>query len=316
MRVQNTDRSPDHADPAAHRPRRDQAFRRGAGLFRVFFVVAASTIATLGAAGLDVGTSAAATAEAATGSTSTVSISSWPDGLFGYVVTDQKGGRCGDGTVNLMEQVGPTQDTSTDKKIATVTASESTSGDRWTVRSKKSGQFYASLKSEPGCGGAVSTTIASESTNEPVPKCPSTAPVCSFQLSFDTNAFCPSFGASFGTCIGTSTGASTPWTEPVLSLPGLYATLLFTGSSSKFLSITGSNLVVVSAIEGTVPVSHSPNYTVRDAYAAKWSNPRVHFFTPDIRGVIAGQMGGPLWINFDNGYIGVSVHLHGFLYTK
>ena len=48
-------------------------------------------------------------------------------------------------------------------------------------------------------------------------------------------------------------------------------------------------------------MSHSPNYTIEDAYSAKWSNPGIHFYTPDLKGVIAGQMGGPLWINFVNG---------------
>jgi hypothetical protein len=285
-------------------------------LLWVSLVVAVSTLATFGAAGLDVGRSAAATVESTTGSTTAVSISAWPGGLFGYVSTDQKGGHCGDATVNLMEQVGPTQDTSTDKKVATVTSSDSTTGDRWTVPSKKSGQFYASLKSGPGCGGGVSDTIASEGENDAVPSCPSTAPICSFQLSFDTNAPCPSFGASFGMCIGTSYGATTPWTQPVFSYPAAYATLLWAGSAVKTLSISATNLAVVSAISGTVPVSHSPNFTVQTAFAAKWSNPGIQFYTPDIPGVIAGQMGGPLWINFVNGRVGATVHLHGFLYRR
>ena len=251
-----------------------------------------------------------------TGSAPAVSINSWPGGLFGYVSTDQKGGHCGDATVNVMEQVGPTQDTSTDKKIATVTSSDSTSGDRWMVSSKKSGKFYASLKAGSGCGAGVSNTIASGSENDVIPNCPSTEPICSFQLSFDTDAYCPSFGESFGMCIGKSYGASTPWTVPVFSFPGLYATLLWSGSAGKTLSISGTNLAVVSAISGTVPVSHSPSYTVQTAFAAKWSNPGIQFFTPDIPGVIAGKMGGPLWLNFVNGRLGATVHLHGFLYRR
>ena len=63
-------------------------------------------------------------------------------------------------------------------------------------------------------------------------------------------------------------------------------------------------------------MSHSPNYTIEDAYSAKWSNPGIHFYTPDLKGVIAGQMGGPLWINFVNGRLGATVHLHGFLYRR
>jgi hypothetical protein len=306
MRVRHTTRSRD----------RTRSFPRRAGVLWVSLVVAASACAIAGTTGLDAATSEAATLSPATGSPTAVSIHSWPDGFFGYVNTDLKNGQCGDATVSLMQQVGPTQDAAADKTIATVTTSESGSGDRWMVHAKASGQFYAMSKSESGCAGSVSDTVASESANDLVPPCPSTAPICSFQLSFDTNAYCPSFGASFGMCVGTSSGASVPWTVPVFSLPALYATLLWSGSSNKYLSISGTNVAVLSAISGTVPVSHSPNYTVQDAFAAKWSNPGIHFFTPDIPGVIAGQQGGPLWINFVNGRLGATVHLHGFLYRR
>ncbi len=287
--------------------------RTSVGALHVCVVAAASTLMALGGMCLCIGNDEAAAASPVTADA--VSITSWPDGLFGYVTGDQKNAHCGADTVALMEQVGSTQDAAADTKVATVTPSETTSGDRWLVRSKASGKFYALLHSK-SCASTASSTIASESKNDIIPKCPSTEQVCSFQLSFDTNAPCPNFGASFGMCIGTSFGSSVPWTVPVLSIPALFATLQWSGSSSKSVLISGTNGGPVSGLIGSVPVSHSPNYSVQDAFAAKWTNPGIRFYTPDIPGVIAGQMGGPLWLNFVNGYVGVTVHLHGFLYRR
>jgi hypothetical protein len=87
-------------------------------------------------------------------------------------------------------------------------------------------------------------------------------------------------------------------------LPGLLAVFSWAGDPYK--------RVTYSAVH--VPNSSSPRFSVSLAYALEWPHPFVRWLTPDLPGIPAGEPGGPLSIDFKNGYIGADVYIKGYLY--
>jgi hypothetical protein len=147
------------------------------------------------------------------------------------------------------------------------------------------------------------------------PDCPATTEYCYINLHFDTHIYCSSFTSAVGACVGSSTGTAA-WAVPIVSLPGLWSQFqwLPAGGNFKEVQYTAVNLAVpVAILNGKVPGPGSADFYVERAYALKSPHPTLEFFTPNMRGVPAGQVGGPLHLNFEGGVIGADVYIHGYL---
>lgn len=131
-------------------------------------------------------------------------------------------------------------------------------------------------------------------------------------------AVCDSFDNSSGLCVGGSTGTKA-FSEPGYS-PRYGIQTSFTwksqGGPSRDVDYTANaNFTIVdSFIRGNVPSSDSAVFNVTDAYSRLSG---VHWKTVST-GARPGQVGGPLYIDYDHprSGIGSSIHIFGYLVRK
>jgi hypothetical protein len=271
-----------------------------------------------------------------------LSIRSYPGGVFGYVTSPTTATCSSDRKVVVYEQVGEQRDPQSDPRISTDLAEPSESSFLWTVKTGRSGQFYARAAAIKGCDEALSATAESQTptleaaaTNNKYPTCgpyvsEGTSEICNLgqlYLALDPEgAFSACrFGSSSGNCPGSAFDAPYPWgstntassartrmywqegpvrSVTIVSFPGLYPE----GNGSAHLG-------------GTLPNSGSDRFTVKDGFAQNDTGyPNGdHFFTPDLPGQAPGEVGGPLKLNFKNGSgidRGAQVWITGYLYLK
>ncbi len=145
------------------------------------------------------------------------------------------------------------------------------------------------------------------------PECPNVRlGYCKISLHVDIpfSFYCPSFSTSFGLCAGKSSG--TPdWSVYVQSLPATFAQFgWIDGGGHKETQYTAVQAVVPTALlQGWVPHASSPAFAIDRAYTVL--NPGFGFNTP--LGAYPGTPGGPLWLNFVNGYVGADMYIDGYL---
>ena len=177
-------------------------------------------------------------------------------------------------------------------------------------------------------GRSVDGTRLAAATTPPVsrtdklrdvwPSCPAKTDYCYINLHFDTIAPCPSFTAAVGLCVGSSTG-TVGFTAPISSLPRLAAIFNWLPNGGDRKSVTYSVVafgVPVVFLEGAVPGPGSADFDVRMGWSLESPYPLVRYFTPRRPGVKAGEPGGPLYLNFENGRVGADVYIHGYLATE
>jgi len=162
-------------------------------------------------------------------------------------------------------------------------------------------------------GSGKDTGVPSDSY--PVEDCPSTGQYCHITLHLDIIAPCPSFTRSYGGCFGTTKNTTAGWAVPMQSLPEIFAGFSWFGSGPIDVVYKGVYaLFPVSMLSGWVPSPNAQQFAVEDAYTGRWNYPGTHFYTP--LGKPAGEVAGPLYINFVNGRIGADIYLDGYLYRK
>lgn len=155
-----------------------------------------------------------------------------------------------------------------------------------------------------------------------VAPCPTTANDCSFSMHLDISLYCPSYSKSFGACIGRTEYANFGWSVPVVELPAVFGGFQWTdlGSGSGFYKLTqyASSVGIPQAkLEGRVPNAGSAAYTITTAWNLVWPGSlNVQWNTPNYPGVPPGKEGGPLYLNYVNGWIGADVYIDGFLFRK
>jgi hypothetical protein len=150
----------------------------------------------------------------------------------------------------------------------------------------------------------------------PPPACPSSGVQCFITLHFDTN-LCPNFTASVGACTGTAKSNSIPFQAPYQDLGrGFYAAFSW-GPNHIFVKYgTLQGFVPFALIDGKSGNGPNTEFRVSDAFALASPYPGVHWYTPDRRGVPAGEPGGPLLLSFKNGTFGADVYIRGYLERK
>jgi hypothetical protein len=207
---------------------------------------------------------------------------------------------------------------------------------QWSIKTQRRGRFYAQALDMEGCPIASSKTIAmhvssvSGNGGASYPPCspyvsegPTT--ICHFEqlhLSLDDTRQC-AFGPSDGDCSGHAVAGLYPW--------GALGTGLGTGRHVQFEWHWGRKVLFVAYdptlgnkgiahLGGNVPGPKSPDFTVQDGFATNDSGyPNGdHFYTPDIPGQAAGEVGGPLQIKLidSNSSHYAQVYIEGYVYLK
>jgi Ca2+-binding RTX toxin-like protein len=145
--------------------------------------------------------------------------------------------------------------------------------------------------------------------------CPSTDDYCRFHLHLDVTLPCSSYTAGVGACIGRTAYANLGWQVPVVDLPLLFAGFQWLPrGGAKYTGYTNAKLgVPAGQLQGTVPSPGSADYSIELAYTLEWAHPTIRWFTPRQPGVRAGQLGGPLYLNFVNGIVGADMYIDGYL---
>jgi hypothetical protein len=167
----------------------------------------------------------------------------------------------------------------------------------------------ASEASYPPCSPYVSETTSS---------------ICTFyemRLVLDRGD-CRVFGDSARTCTGQATSGPFPWGATLFGgNVNPWVEFSWDGAVRRSVTFSANDPDVrnpgVGRLAGSVPSSSSPDFTVDDGFAQNdlgYPN-GDHFFTPDIPGQSAGEVGGPLYLNYVNGGVG-EVYIHGYLYLK
>jgi hypothetical protein len=250
---------------------------------------------------------------------SAITIKPWPK-LFGYVKSS-KTGCVNNRRVAVFRQKGDKRNSAKDKRVATAVARHYHDTYQWSTGVDARGSFYAKARHEPGCEVAFSKTVrTSPGAGGGPPTCPGSADdvECVFsEVHFDTGGFksCPNYlKRDSGSCDGSSSGGPGDW-DTCASFanfhwnPGgrLRGVAFYVDKCGTFPRVNEAYL------EGFVNNDALGRYFATDAWGS--SNPDAHFCSPNppIEGQQAGEEGGPLALNFDNGTIGADVYIHGIL---
>jgi hypothetical protein len=298
-------------------------------------------LVVLGSAGA--ATKAAPKVAATKGASTKLSIRSYPGGVFGYVTSPATATCSSDRKVVVYEQVGEQRDPQSDPRVSADLAEASEPSFLWTVKTGRSGQFYARAAAIKGCDEALSGTVESQTpvletagTSNKYPTCgpyisEGTSEICWFgQLHLDLDQEGPfnpcRFGTGSGSCPGDGSGAPYPWGASLFgnsSVTQVYWKPQDSVRSFIVVAFGGNKREGdgVAHLGGTLLSSSSDGFTVTDGFAqndAGYPN-GDHFFTPDLPGQGPGEVGGPLKFNWENGsgtHYGSNVWIDGYLYLK
>jgi hypothetical protein len=283
--------------------------------------------------------SAAANSAPRDGASSRVTIQSWPHGVFGYV-TKPTSRRCADHRrVAVFKQRGKGHHPRRDKRIATVRAQRSHGLFQWSARTHKAGKLYAKARRKRGCHTAFSKTIHFRpETGGGQGDGAGDFPTCSPYVSegattickFDAMHFgvglqgrCPGFGADQGSCDGTTHDGPYPWgVLPDGGEPRCALDWDWSKHDVLYVAFKPGQAAGYAHLGGKMPGPSSANFTVTDGYAQndEGYGHGDHFYTPDLPGQGPGEVGGPLYLDFE--HVGghsndaASVTIHGYLYLK
>jgi hypothetical protein len=143
------------------------------------------------------------------------------------------------------------------------------------------------------------------------PACSATTEYCWVDIHFDTVIhYCPNFTASSGNCPGLSSG--TPAFTSAPRFPPGSARFIWRGRPNRVVELLVFRSPLLAAeIIGAVPGPGSANFSVK--LAATFPAGAGPWYTPNLAGVPAGGVGGPLYIRFRNGHVGADVYIHGYL---
>lgn len=280
----------------------------GSLLALLLFVIAAQTSASSAQSG------------AATSSPvgSKVTIMPWPK-LYGLVKSSEPQA-CSDGRrVHIYRQRGSQQDPKLDRLIATVRAQRFRGSYEWVAREQVSGRVYAKAAATSRCRAAFSDTISSGQVGEQFSICPGEPGDLACRLPevhIDTgSSYCRNFEKPSGDCDGWSSTSAKNWATCARyanfhwdDKPGTHRRGVGT-----YVSLCGYADYLTATMEGYVTDEAPRRYTITDAWAR--SNPDQRWCTPEppLRGASAGEPGGPLYLKFDNGFVGADIYISGYL---
>lgn len=271
------------------------------------------------------------------------------DRLVGFVSSPDPR-RCAAGRrIVVFEQLGAAPNQGSDRRITGARARRDDGAYRWSTGTPRPGSYYAQAPAKPGCAADLSRSVRSV----PIPEAPGLEPPagaertdyppCGPYVNEGTSFICKfeqlhlnlegvgvltkcRFGDDASACQGFATNGLFPWGRTFFSRghPKVKIGWSWNGSSRNLTVITyrdDQGDTGVANLTGTVPNAGSPRFTVTEAFAQSgdgYPNGN-HFYTPNLPGQGAGEPGGPLAINFQNGTgtdWGAVADIWGYLYLK
>ena len=260
-----------------------------------------------------------------------LSIQQSPVGLYG-ALRAPNGEQCGAGRgVVLYRMVGDHRDPGSDHRVGDADASHvgdaSSELYMWSVPTKGTGTYYAVAAPEQGCAEIESdhVEVAPGADNGPIPECPDSSgdqsqpDVCHFGIHLDA-VICPSFSASVGgllplLCVGSASG-NTAWAAPFSDLKSLTFARLSWYPDNDGRIVAYHRTVAgfpIAGVEGHMKGPQYAEFDVTRAFTAVSTSKM--WATPAHTAVPAGEVGGPLYLDFQNGHVGADVYIHGYLFN-
>jgi hypothetical protein len=289
--------------------------------------------AALCAAAVAVSASALAATSHRSTSHSRVSIRPWPLGVFGYV-TSPASRQCGaHRRVVVFRARGKGRDPRRDKRIGVARARRNNGLYQWVERTGMVGRLYAKAPSRGGCAPALSKVLRTapgagggDTGGNDYPNCSpyvseGTTSICKFGSRDDPLDFfaphCGSFTKSDDQCDAKPLGGLFPWAGSAnFGWHGAGQREVYYFAYQPGISNDSAHL------HGSMGGPNTADYTIDDGFAQNDQGPGQgdHFYTPDVPGQKAGEVGGPLYLNyFTNEHepgLPYEVQIWGYLYLK
>jgi len=271
-----------------------------------------------------------------------LTINSFPGGVFGYLSGAKKS--CLDGRkVVVYRQSGDRPDPGSDRKVGGGRASIDEGRYRYSVETGDDGRYYAQAPAVKGCAAARTGSVeAMNLGNVPgtssIPICSpwtaeTPAEICALQsspsqwgLSYELDAIgvrACEIGKAEYTCSGHVSGPF-PWGNAGTFAGRNAVTFGWApypnGEKRVFIYTNGNSGYGSSLIEARLPSSNSADLHVFKSTVPTENGATAEFFTPDLPGQKAGEPGGPLYLNFENGKrafdLGADAYIRGYLYVR
>ncbi len=253
-----------------------------------------------------------------------VSIQSWPEGVFGTVRSSSRA--CADGRrVVVFLRRGNNRGSGRDVRIGAVEAKRVRGIYRWLLNTRRTGRLYAKATREGRCGRAVSRTLRSM----PGGRAEVDAPPCSPWVSHGDSEICQlteiqasinrvcRFGGGSGNCYGEAVRGSFPW--GVQTTGGAPSVGIIFDHNQHTFKYYAYSTFGTATLTGTLASSSSPNLVITDALAVNelGGDNGDRFYTPVLPGQRAGEVGGPLYLNWDaHPNDSGDVYIRGYLYLR
>jgi hypothetical protein len=135
---------------------------------------------------------------------------------------------------------------------------------------------------------------------------------CRFSMHLDLTFCTTSYGVSVGQCApGHTEYAPAGWQLPWSDLPALFAQFGWYGNPGRTIQATGIGVAPLWVISGYAPASNSNRLSVESTWVI--AHPTEIWTALDDPRFAAGEPGGPMHINYENGRVGADVYLNGYL---
>jgi hypothetical protein len=270
-----------------------------------------------------------------------LSIRPFPEGVFGYIGSSNAESCASGRVIVVYSSTGDEPDPDHDRKVGSARAGKA-EGFQWT-RKTGSGRFYALAAATADCAAALSRTVETRTDPLGTAGAEGAYPLCGPYASEGSSEICRlpqlymaltreaalhpcRFGNDSGDCEGAARDAPAPWGHLVNGADPAARVLWHPEGSVRALDLLSypngtAQGSAAAYLNGTVPDSGSARFTVSDGFAENEDGYPAgdHFFTPDLPGQGAGEVGGPLHLNFKNGDWrdpGAELWVNGYLYLK
>jgi hypothetical protein len=253
-----------------------------------------------------------------------VTIYPWPKGLFGYVKSSASGRCASHRKVAVFRQHGTRKHPRADRRIARVRTTRHRGFYQWSVKTPRSGKFYAKARAKPGCRAAISRSLrigpgtsgTGTGTGGYSPCSPyveeANVSVCKFDgLTLQAIVCTPSGGVL---CTVRALGGPVPWGTSLGGETPLGNFAWLQRDDRTFYTTDNATL------DGTDP-GLSNRFTVNDGWAQddRGFPSGPHFYTPNLPGQAPGEVGGPLDLKFKlfpEDRSAAHIDINGYLYLK
>ena len=246
---------------------------------------------------------------------STTTISSYPKGMYGQVKSPRPSCRT-KRTVVLYRVSGKRPDPNADERIGQARAKRDKARGKqslWAVRTKADGQFYAVAQPTKGCKKDTSPRAKDMPKGADVPDCPNgkVGDFCRFpkmHLDIPGGTYCPSFTVAKSDCLGFVDTGAIPWC--CYENDSIYWASAGSGRGVLLNSTGGHGEGLRWEIRGGL--NGPGDGDLKQAWTRIMQGIVFGGSTPDLPGMRAGSMGGPLHFDFSSGYWGADIYVDGY----